>query len=90
MIAFLQGPTAQLNLMRLLLKRITLTGSTLRSRPVAEKARLAAAVETHVWPWIAAGKVKPVIDTVFPLAEAEAAHARMTAGTHAGKISLTP
>ena len=90
MIAFLQGPTAQLNLMRLLLKRITLTGSTLRSRPVAEKARLAAAVETHVWPWIAAGKVKPVIDTVFPLAEAEAAHARMTAGAHAGKIILTP
>jgi putative PIG3 family NAD(P)H quinone oxidoreductase len=90
MIAFLQGPTAQLNLMRLLLKRLTLTGSTLRSRPVAEKARIAAAVETHVWPWIAAGKVKTVIDAVFPLAEAEAAHARMTAGAHAGKIILTP
>ncbi len=89
-IAFLQGPTAQLNLMRLLLKRITLTGSTLRSRPVAEKARLAAAVEAHVWPWIAAGKVKPVIDEVFPLDRAEEAHARMTAGTHAGKIILTP
>ncbi len=89
-IAFLQGPTAQLNLMRLLLKRITLTGSTLRSRPVAEKARLAAAVEANVWPWISAGKVKPVIDAVFPLDRAEEAHARMTAGTHAGKIILTP
>ena len=90
MIAFLQGPAAELNLMRLLLKRIVLTGSTLRSRPVAEKARLARAVETQVWPWIAAGKVKPVIDQVFPLDRAEEAHARMTAGTHAGKIILTP
>lgn len=90
MIAFLQGPTAQLNLMRLLLKRITLTGSTLRSRPVEEKARIAKAVEANVWPWIAAGKVKTVIDQVFPLAEAEAAHARMTAGAHAGKIILKP
>lgn len=89
-IAFLQGPAAQLNLMRLLLKRITLTGSTLRSRPVAEKARLARAVEAHAWPWISAGKVKPVIDEVFPLERAEEAHARMTAGTHAGKIILSP
>lgn len=90
MIAFLQGPSAQLNLMRILLKRLTLTGSTLRARPVAEKARIAAAVEKHVWPWIAAGKVKTVVDQVFPLAEADAAHARMTAGAHAGKIILRP
>lgn len=90
MIAFLQGPTAHLNLMRILLKRLTLTGSTLRSRPVAEKARIAAAVEKNVWPWIEAGKVKTVVDRVFPLADAEAAHARMTAGAHAGKIILTP
>jgi NADPH2:quinone reductase len=90
MIAFLQGPTAQLNLMRLLLKRLTLTGSTLRSRAVAEKARIAAEVETHVWPWIAQGRVRTIVDQVFPLAEAEAAHARMNAGTHAGKIILTP
>lgn len=90
LIAFLQGPTAQLNLMRIMLKRLTLTGSTLRSRPLAEKARLAAEVEKHVWPWIESGKVKPVVDAVFSLADAEAAQARMTAGTNAGKIILKP
>ncbi len=89
MIAFLQGPTAQLNLMRLMLKRLTLTGSTLRSRSVDEKARIAKQVERHVWPWIAAGRVKPVIDSTFPLNEAEAAHARLQTGAHAGKIVLT-
>ncbi|MBL8543489.1 MAG: NAD(P)H-quinone oxidoreductase [Hyphomonadaceae bacterium] len=89
MIAFLQGPQAELNLMRLMLKRLTLTGSTLRSRATAEKARIAREVERHVWPWIAAGKVKPIIDSVFPLTEAEAAHQRLQAGAHAGKIVLT-
>ncbi|OQW58366.1 MAG: NAD(P)H-quinone oxidoreductase [Proteobacteria bacterium HN_bin10] len=89
MIAFLQGPTAQLNLMRLMLKRLTLTGSTLRSRSVEEKARIARQVERHVWPWIEAGRVKPVIDSSFPLAEAEQAHARLQSGAHAGKIVLT-
>ncbi|ANP47086.1 NAD(P)H-quinone oxidoreductase [Candidatus Viadribacter manganicus] len=89
MIAFLQGPTAQLNLMRLMLKRLTLTGSTLRSRSVEEKARIAAQVERNVWPWIAAGRVRPVIDSTFTLSEAEAAHARLQAGSHAGKIILT-
>jgi putative PIG3 family NAD(P)H quinone oxidoreductase len=88
-IAFLQGPQADLNLMRVMLKRLTITGSTLRARPTAEKARLAAAVEQAVWPWIAAGKVRPVIDATFPLEHADAAHARMQAGTHAGKIVLT-
>ncbi len=88
MIAFLQGPLAELNLMRMMLKRLTLTGSTLRSRSNAEKARIARAVEKHVWPWIEAGKLKPVIDSTFPLADAEAAHARLTGGAHAGKIVL--
>lgn len=90
LIAFLQGPTAQLNLMRIMLKRLTLTGSTLRSRSLAEKARLAGEVEKHVWPWIESGKVKTVVDAVFPLADAEAAQARMSAGTNAGKIILKP
>jgi NADPH:quinone reductase-like Zn-dependent oxidoreductase len=89
MIAFLQGPTAQFNLMRLMLKRLTLTGSTLRSRSVEEKARIAAAVERNVWPWIAAGRVKPVIDSTFTLNEAEAALTRLQGGEHAGKIVLT-
>lgn len=88
-IAFQHGSSMQLDLMRLMLKRLTITGSTLRSRPTQEKARIAAAVEQHVWPWLASGAVAPVIDAVFPLAEAEAAHARMQAGAHAGKIMLT-
>jgi NADPH:quinone reductase len=87
-IAFLQGPQVQANLMMLMMKRLTLTGSTLRARPVAEKARLAAAVQTHVWPWVAAGKVRPVIDSVYPLDQAEEGQARMTANVHAGKIML--
>jgi putative PIG3 family NAD(P)H quinone oxidoreductase len=89
MIAFLKGPHAEVNLMRLMLKRLTLTGSTLRSRSVEEKARIAREVERHVWPWIAARRVKPVIDSTFPLAETEAAHARLQSGAHAGKIVLT-
>ncbi len=88
MIAFLQGPQAQLNLMRMMLKRLTLTGATLRSRSAQEKARLAREVERVVWPWIEAGKVKPVIDSTFPLAEAESAHARLQSGAHAGKVVL--
>ena len=87
-IAFLQGPQSEVNLMRLMLKRLTLTGSTLRARPNEEKARIARAVETHVWPWIEAGKVRPVIDSTFPLADAEQAHARLQSGGHAGKVLL--
>jgi NADPH:quinone reductase len=87
-IAFLQGPQVQVNLMMVMMKRLTLTGSTLRARPVLEKARLASAVQTNVWPWVAAGKVRPVIDSVFPLAQAEEGQARMTANVHAGKIML--
>ena len=89
MIAFLQGPTVQLNLMRMMLKRLSLSGSTLRSRSIEEKARIAAQVELNVWPWIAAGRVKPVIDSTFTLNEAEQAHTRLNGGAHAGKIVLT-
>jgi NADPH:quinone reductase len=87
-IAFRQGPVVQLNLMRLMLKRLTLTGSTLRPRSNAEKAAIASAVHTTVWPWIEAGLIKPVIDSTFPLAEAEAAHIHMDSGAHSGKIIL--
>jgi putative PIG3 family NAD(P)H quinone oxidoreductase len=89
MIATQLGAQAELNLLQLMLKRATLTGSTLRIRSVEEKARIARAVEETVWPWIAAGKVKPVIDSSFPLADAEAAHARLQSGSHIGKIVLT-
>jgi putative PIG3 family NAD(P)H quinone oxidoreductase len=88
MIAFLKGPTSELNLMRLMLKRITLTGSTLRARSHEEKARIATNVANCVWPWIEAGKVKPVIDSTFPLEQAEQAHQRLESGAHAGKIVL--
>lgn len=88
-IAFLQGSRCELDLMRVMLKRITLTGSTLRARPVAEKARLAAAIKDTVWPWIEAGKVRPVIDSRFALTEAVSAHERLDSGEHSGKILLT-
>lgn len=88
-IAFLQGSSVQLDLMRLMLKRLTVTGSTLRARALAEKARLATVVEREVWPWVQASLYRPVIDAVFPLAEAEQAQARMQAGANAGKIVLT-
>lgn len=90
MIAFLKGARMELDLMRVMLKRLTLTGSTLRSRPASEKAAIAKGVHAQVWPWIASGKVRPVIDSVFPLADAAKAHARMDAMAHAGKILLTP
>src|SRR5690606_41184504 len=88
MIAFLKGPHAELNLMRLMLKRLTLTGSTLRSRSAEEKTRLALKVREHVWPWIEQGKVKPVIASTFPLEQAEQAHQRLQSGAHAGKVVL--
>jgi NADPH:quinone reductase len=87
-IAFLQGPVVQINLAMVMMKRLTLTGSTLRARSIDEKARIASAVEAHVWPWIASGQVRPVIDSVYPLDQAEQAQARMTANVHAGKIML--
>lgn len=87
-IAFLRGPEATINIFQIMQKRLRLSGSTMKSRPPAEKARLAKALQAHVWPLIEAGKVKPVIDQTFPLAEASKAHRRMEAGTHIGKIVL--
>jgi putative PIG3 family NAD(P)H quinone oxidoreductase len=87
-IAFLTGAVAELNLMTLMLKRLTLTGSTLRSRDAAEKARLASAIEQHVWPWIASGAVKIPVDRVFPLAGAGEAHAFLEQGAQFGKVVL--
>ena len=83
------GALAQIDLMRLMLKRQVLTGSTLRSRPAEEKARLVAAVRDRVWPWVAEGRVSPPVDATFPLAEAKLAHLRLEAGEHVGKIVLT-
>ena len=87
-IAFLQGASVQINLAKIMMKRLTLTGSTLRPRSVAEKAGIARALEAQVWPLLAQGRCKPVIDSVFPLAQAREAHERMEASAHFGKIVL--
>jgi len=88
-IAFLRGPKAEVDLRPLMQKRLVHTGSTLRPRPPAEKAAIADALREKVWPLIEAGRLKPVIDSVFPLAEAAKAHARMESSAHVGKIVLT-
>jgi NADPH:quinone reductase-like Zn-dependent oxidoreductase len=88
-IASLGGGDVTLSIGRLMQKRGVITGSTLRPRNADEKARLAAAVEALVWPWIEAGKVLPRVDATFPLVEAAKAHAHLEAGDHVGKIVLT-
>ena len=88
-IAFQGGPKAEVNFMRMMLKRLHHTGSTLRSRSVADKGAIRAAVEANALPLIVAGKVKPVIYKTFPLAQASAAHALMESSAHIGKIVLT-
>jgi putative PIG3 family NAD(P)H quinone oxidoreductase len=87
-IAFLQGSTAEVDFMRVMLKRQTLTGSTLRARPDSQKAAIAAALREKVWPLIEEGKVKPVIHQVFALEDAPAAHRLMESSLHIGKIML--
>jgi NADPH:quinone reductase len=87
-IASLGGGEATLPIGRLMQKRGVVTGSTLRPRNPDEKARLAAAVEDLVWPWIEAGKVRPQVDSTFPLAQAARAHAHLEADDHVGKIVL--
>lgn len=87
-IAFLTGAVAELNLMTLMLKRLTLTGSTLRGRDADEKARLARVIEQQVWPWLASGAVKIPVDRAFPLASAGEAHAYLERGAQFGKVVL--
>lgn len=87
-IAFLQGSRVELDFRRLMLKRLTHTGSTLRSRSVAEKAAIAQALEEKVLPLLAEGRCKPVMDSTFALEDVAQAHARMDGGEHVGKIVL--
>jgi len=87
-IAFQGSPKATVDFRRLMLKRLHHTGSTLRARSVPDKAAIAAAVAEKALPLVAAGKVKPVMDSSFPLAAAAAAHARMETSAHIGKIVL--
>ena len=88
-IAFQGSPKASVDFRRIMLKRLHHTGSTLRSRSVPDKAAIAAAIEQKVLPLAASGKVKPIIDSTFPLMQAAAAHARMESSAHIGKIVLT-
>ncbi|WP_432255571.1 NAD(P)H-quinone oxidoreductase [Limimaricola sp. AA108-03] len=87
-IAFLQGPKMELNLAPLMMRRLTITGSTLRPQSVAAKAAIATDLRAEVWPLLDAGRIAPVMDSTFPLAEAAAAHARMESSAHIGKIVL--
>ena len=87
-IAVLGGPKAELNMAFIMMRRLMLTGSTLRPRSDAFKAALADEIAQNAWPLFASGELKPVMDRCFPLAEAAAAHAHMEAGDHIGKIVL--
>lgn len=89
MIAFPAGASGQIDFNSLMRRRLTLTGSTLRPRDDDEKARLAEQVEARVWPLVASGAVRTIIDASFPLAEAAQAHARLEGGDHVGKVILT-
>ncbi|HUK58900.1 MAG TPA: NAD(P)H-quinone oxidoreductase [Stellaceae bacterium] len=88
-IAFLGGATANVNFVPIMLKRLTVTGSTLRARRVEEKGAIAAALLSNVWPLLDAGKVKPELYKTFPLAEAGEAHRLMETSAHIGKLVLT-
>jgi putative PIG3 family NAD(P)H quinone oxidoreductase len=88
-IATLAGHEARLNLRILMLKRLTVSASTLRARDADEKARLARAIEQHVWPWIEAGSVSIPVDRTFPLERAGEAHAWLESGSQFGKVVLT-
>lgn len=88
-IAFLRGASAEVNVFEIMRKRLRLSGSTLRARGVAEKTRLAEGLKARFWPHLQSGRIKPVMDRVFALKDAAAAHARMEKGAHIGKIVLT-
>jgi len=87
-IAFLTGPKVELNFAEVMMRRLTITGSTLRPQSELAKARYAAELETHVWPMVARGALRPVMDSEFALVDAAKAHARMETSGHIGKIVL--
>ncbi|MDJ0824730.1 MAG: NAD(P)H-quinone oxidoreductase [Rhodobacter sp.] len=87
-IAFLSGPKAEVNFAQVMVRRLTITGSTLRPQSDLAKARIAEGLREHVWPHLESGRVAPVMDSEFPLDQAAAAHARMESSAHIGKIVL--
>jgi putative PIG3 family NAD(P)H quinone oxidoreductase len=88
-IATLQGVKAELNIQTIMARRLTVTGSTLRPRPVADKAAIASDLRRHVWPLLESGTVKPIVHATFPLRDAAAAHRMMESSAHIGKLLLT-
>ena len=88
-IAFLRGSKSNVDLSAVMRKRLVLTGSTLRPRPVADKAAIATRLREQVWPLVEAGSIRPLVHSTYPLADAAAAHALMETSTHIGKIMLT-
>jgi NADPH2:quinone reductase len=88
-IAFQNGSTAEINFMTMMLKRQTITGSTLRPQSVDAKARMAQSLKEKVWPLLDKGEIKPVIHATYPLAQASEAHKAIEASSHVGKIVLT-
>jgi NADPH2:quinone reductase len=88
-IATQRGATAEVNIQAIMQRRLTITGSTLRVRPVADKAAIAAALRRHVWPMLESGAVRPLVHATFPLRDAASAHRLMESGAHIGKIVLT-
>ena len=89
LIGLMGGPKTEINLALLMGKRARVIGSTLRARPIEEKASVMSQLERHVWPKISAGEIKPVIDSVYPIQDTETAHARMASNESFGKIVLT-
>ena len=87
-IATLQGAKAELNIQTIMQRRLTITGSTLRARPIVDKGAIAASVHRHVWPLIESGAVKPIVYATFPLRDASAAHRVMESSAHIGKLVL--
>jgi NADPH2:quinone reductase len=87
-IAFLQGPKVELDLVQMMTRRLTLTGSTLRPQSNLAKAKIAETLHNEVWPHLVAGRIAPVLDSTFPLAEASKAHTHIEASQHIGKIVL--
>ena len=87
-VAVQQGAEATVNLAKVMQKRLTVTGSTMRPRPIAEKGEIAGELRTRVWPLVESRAVKVLVDRVFPLPEAAAAHRYMESGAHIGKIIL--
>lgn len=88
-IAFMSGPKAEINIQKIMAKRLTLTGTTLRARTVAQKGAIAQTLQQKVWPLLESRKVRPLIHQTFPLEQAADAHALMESSTHVGKIVLT-